>query len=143
MNAILREWLEKADEDYTVALREARARRNPAFNAVCFHAQQCIEKYLKAALAQGSKPFQKTHDLDVLLNDCLDRFPLWEAMRDDFKRLSRYAVQFRYPGESADRDEAWLAVRTMKRCREALRATLGVEDAVPSRPRRRTERSSP
>ena len=128
MNAILREWLDKAEEDYAVAVREARVRKNPAFNAICFHAQQCIEKYLKAVTCRESKPMTKTHDLDVLLNGCLDRYPLWEAMRADLKRLSRYAVQFRYPGESADREEARLAVKTMKRCRQQIRAALGLRE---------------
>jgi HEPN domain-containing protein len=77
MNAILKEWLEKAEEDFAVAIRESRARKNFAFNAVCFHAQQCIEKYLKAVMFRESRPLAKTHDLDVLLNDCLERFPLW------------------------------------------------------------------
>lgn len=130
MNAALKEWLQKAEEDYGVALREIRARKNPAYNAICFHAQQCIEKYLKAVLAQSGKLFSKTHDLDVLLSDCLDRYPLWAAMRDDMKRLSQYAVQFRYPGESADRDEAVLAVKIMKRCRSEIRSTLGLHDEI-------------
>lgn len=132
MNAVLREWIQKAEEDYGVALREIRARKNPAYNAVCFHAQQCLEKYLKAALSQGATPFLKTHDLDVLLNDCIDRVPLWAAMRADLKRLSRYAVQFRYPGESADREEALLAVKIMKRCRAEIRSSLGLPDQVGS-----------
>jgi HEPN domain-containing protein len=128
MNAVHREWIQKAEEDYGVTLREMRARKNPAYNAVCFHAQQCLEKYMKAALAQWAKPFDKTHDLNVLLNDCLGRCPLWEGMRADLKRLSRYAVQFRYPGESADREEALSAVQIMKRCRAEIRVSLGLRD---------------
>ena len=134
MNAILKEWIEKADEDFAVALRESRVRKNPALNAICFHAQQCVEKYLKAVLSETGKRFVKTHDLDVLLNDCLDRFPLWEAMRADFKRLSRYAVQFRYPGESADPDEARLAVKTVRRCRQEIRTALGLSDCTRKNP---------
>lgn len=126
MNAILSEWVEKAEEDYRVALRENRARKNPANNAICFHAQQCMEKYLKGALAVSGKPFLKTHDLAVLLIGCLELHPLWAAMQEDMKRLSRYAVQFRYPGESANRDEARSAVRIMKRCRSEIRAALGL-----------------
>jgi HEPN domain-containing protein len=129
MNVVLKEWLQKADEDYCVANREIRARKNPAFNVVCFHAQQCLEKYLKAVLSQQGKPFTKTHDLDVLLSDCLDRYPLWVAMRTDLKRLSQYAVQFRYPGESADRDEAVLAVKIMKRCRMEIRSSMGLRES--------------
>lgn len=126
MNVVLDEWLEKADEDYRVALRELRVRQRPALNAVCFHAQQCVEKYLKAVLARQGKPFHKTHDLDLLLTDCLEWFPLWEAMRDDLKYLSRYAVLFRYPGESADRPEARRAVQAMRRCRHDVRVALGL-----------------
>ena len=40
------EWIEKAEEDYHVAISLRRLRRHPAHNAVCFHAQQCVEKYL-------------------------------------------------------------------------------------------------
>ena len=128
MNVILKEWIEKAEEDYGVALREIRARKNPALNAVCFHAQQCVEKYLKAVHAREGVPFIKTHDLDVLLTGCTDRHPFWAVFRDDLKRLSRYAVQFRYPGESADREEAIAAVAIMKRCRSDIRAGLGLRD---------------
>ena len=55
------EWIEKAEGDYRTALRERRVRRRPNHDAVCFHAQQCIEKYLKALLpftlrqAQGER----------------------------------------------------------------------------------------
>ena len=139
MNAVQNEWVEKADEDYRVALRELRVRRNPAFNAVCFHAQQCAEKYLKAILQQRGKPFFKTHDLDLLLTDCLEWFPLWEAMRSDLKRLARYAVLFRYPGESADKQEAQRAVLAMRRCRQDVRIALGLPTpaSLRSRPPRK------
>jgi len=130
MTAVLKEWIQKSDEDYCVAIREIRARKNPAYNAVCFHAQQCLEKLLKAVLAKNGMPFTKTHDLDVLLNDCIKSHPLWDAMRADLKRLSQYAVQFRYPGESADREEAILAVKIMKRCRTEIRSSLGLHDSV-------------
>jgi HEPN domain-containing protein len=136
MNAVREEWVQKAEEDNGVALREIRVRKNRAHNAVCFHAQQCLEKYLKAALSQTTKPFVKTHDLDMLLNACIEQYPLWDAMRADLKRLSQYAVQFRYPGESADREEALLAVKIMKRCRAEMRASLGLQDLGGSHTRR-------
>jgi len=43
------EWLEKAEEDYTVA-SSLHADRTPG--AICFHCQQCVEKWLKAALVK-------------------------------------------------------------------------------------------
>ncbi len=43
--------------------------------------------------------------------------PLLAVMRPDMVRLSAYAVEFRYPGESANEDDAKSAVEIMKRSR--------------------------
>ena len=51
MKVTTREWIEKAEADYVSAGREYRARNRPNFDAACFFAQQCIEKYLKGRLA--------------------------------------------------------------------------------------------
>jgi HEPN domain-containing protein len=59
--------------------------------------------------------FSKVHDLEVLLDLCLPAYPLWEPMREEMQLLTQYAVQFRYPGESADKEEARQAVAAMKR----------------------------
>ena len=48
--SIVKEWVDKAEGDFTTASREWRARKCRNHDAVCFHAQQCIEKYLKALL---------------------------------------------------------------------------------------------
>ncbi len=121
-------WLEKAEEDLVVALREHRARSRPTHNAVCFHAQQCIEKHLKAILEQDGERVPKTHALPALLDACLPLHPLLEALRSELVRLSFYAVEFRYPGESADREQARAAVLGMKQCRRELRHELGLPD---------------
>lgn len=71
MNELVREWIEKAEGDYHTALREFRARKFPNFDAAGFHAQQCVEKYLKAILQQNNIRFEKVHDLLALLNLCL------------------------------------------------------------------------
>lgn len=51
MNPLTVEWVNKAEGDFTTALRELRARKSPNYDAACFHAQQCVEKYLKARVA--------------------------------------------------------------------------------------------
>lgn len=48
MNPLTLEWFDKAEGDLATASREIRARRKPNYDAVCFHAQQAAEKYLKA-----------------------------------------------------------------------------------------------
>jgi HEPN domain-containing protein len=54
MNPLTVEWIEKASADLATAGREMRARRDPNYDAVCFHAQQCVEKLLE--------PLMKSHE---------------------------------------------------------------------------------
>lgn len=68
MKAITKEWIRKAEEDYKVAIREYRAKPLFAYT-ICFHSQQCIEKYMKAVLQENEIPFEKIHDLEILLKD--------------------------------------------------------------------------
>lgn len=124
MVSISQEWAIKAEGDATTALREYRARKAPNYDAACFHAQQCVEKLLKAVLIQNKIPFRRIHDLEVLLDACLDRYPLWESLRADTQLLTQYAVQFRYPGESADKEEAKEAISAMKRCKIEFRSAF-------------------
>jgi len=45
---------------------------SPATDAVCFHMQQCIDKYLKAYLIFNGKEIRKTHDLAELISNCVE-----------------------------------------------------------------------
>jgi len=79
-------------------IRELRVRKIPNYDAVCFHSQQCAEKYLKAILQEQNIPFGKTHNLTTLLDLITPNEPAWELMRPNLERLSVFAVQVRYPG---------------------------------------------
>ena len=121
MNKVVNEWIDKAEEDFHVAISLRRLRRYPTHNAVCFHAQQCIEKYLKAILEKHGGIIRKIHALPTLLDQCAKFHPLLSSLRSDMVRLSVYAVEFRYPGESATVDDAKASVDIMKRARAELR----------------------
>ena len=114
MKPITAEWVDKAEGDFATVEQKARARKNPNYDGVCFHAQQCAEKYLKTLAVELDLPFLRTHDLVILLEQLLPVYPLWEVYRGDLAYLSEFAVSFRYPGESADRESALDARR---RCR--------------------------
>jgi HEPN domain-containing protein len=118
------EWVAKADEDAAVAEREGRVRKNPAPGAVCFHAQQCIEKYLKAVLQQQAVLIPKSHDLPSLFDQCHREHFETLIDREGLVSLSRFATHFRYPGETADKSDAKEALHLMRRYRAALRAML-------------------
>lgn len=106
MKQITAEWIEKAENDFATAQRESRVRTNPNYDGICFHYQQCAEKYLKACLCEAEISFGKIHDLVVLLEQVLKVEPNWETFREDLAYLSDFAVSFRYPGESADKESA-------------------------------------
>ena len=127
MKPVTEEWVEKADGDFRTAGRELRARKLPNFDAACFHAQQCAEKYLKARLQESGIPFAKTHNLTVLLDSVLAVEPLWEEFRPMLARLNAFGVEFRYPGETADKKTAKEAFKFCSIIRQRARARLGLK----------------
>jgi HEPN domain-containing protein len=128
MQPLSGEWVLKAEGDFSTAERELRARKAPNFDAACFHAQQCAEKYLKARLQEAGLPFLRTHSLPALLETVLRVEPLWEAFRLSLATLSAYGVEYRYPGESADRELAKEAVALCRGFRRHARASLGIPE---------------
>jgi len=126
MKPITTEWAGKAEGDFALLEREGRVRKNPSYDGVCFHAQQCAEKHLKARLNEGDVEFGRTHDLVVLLDTALALEPSWEAFAHDLAYLSAFAVSYRYPGESATHEQAKDAIRRCRRFRSAARQALGI-----------------
>jgi HEPN domain-containing protein len=127
MKPLAAEWIAKAEGDFATVERESRARKNPNYDGICFHAQQCAEKYLKARLCDAGIHFEKVHDLNVLLDQVVSVEPLWESFRSDLAYLSDFAVQFRYPGESADRGTARNARKLCMSFRTAAREAMNLE----------------
>jgi HEPN domain-containing protein len=127
MKPLTREWIDKAEGDFATARREIRVRQAPNYDAVCFHAQQCVEKYLKARLQEAELSFGRTHDLAALLNLLLSLEPSWESFRPHLRMLTTFAVGVRYPGESADTAMAREALMLCRDMRRHIRLSLGLE----------------
>ena len=87
MLSITREWVLKAESDYDVVLLLLHSRKPSRHDPTCFHAQQCVEKYLKGRLTEAGIPFPKTHDLDMLLNLALTIEPRWSTFSGSFITL--------------------------------------------------------
>ncbi len=128
MNALVDEWIAKAEGDWHTLQREVRARKHPNHDAACFHAQQCAEKYLKAFLQLSNQPFPKTHNLTDLLELVLVHDWQFETLRDILEALNHYAVIFRYPGEEATRTEALAAAKLATAIRKFARTKLGLSE---------------
>jgi HEPN domain-containing protein len=91
------DWLQHAEAD----LQYARLGRNEPgmlLNLAAFHAQQAIEKALKALLVADQTDFPRTHDLEELLTIIQQTGRRWPAGLDKVKELTPMAVQTRYPG---------------------------------------------
>ena len=121
MKPLTREWIDKAEGDFATASREMRARKSPNYDAACFHAQQCVEKYFKALLQENSIPFGKSQHLISLLELSIGVEPSMEMFRPQLQSLNTYSVSIRYPGESADRMIAREALRITKTLRTQFR----------------------
>ncbi len=63
---LIRQWVAKADVDYRTAERLVND-SDPIREAIAFHCQQAVEKYVKALLVSLQIEFPKTHDLEELL----------------------------------------------------------------------------
>lgn len=127
MKPAVAEWVSKAEGDFATAGRELRARKFPNYDAVCFHCQQCAEKYLKAVLQADNKHVPKIHFL-LELKALLTKFDSsYELLRADLETLEDYSVRYRYPGESAEKDEAQAAYQAARVVREFVRQKLGLK----------------
>ena len=126
MKRITLEWIAKAEGDYAIVERESRVRKRRNYDAICFHAQQCAEKYLKARLSEAGISFPKIHDLTILLDMVQKSEPMWEAHRRDLAFLTDFAVKFRYPGESADKETALDARSMCRSFRKTVRTSMNL-----------------
>ena len=124
MNPVTRDWIKKAEGDFSIACREIRARKAPNYDGVCFHAQQCAEKYLKARLHAAGVRFSRTHNLGVLIDLAKKIEPEWEVVRPAARMLTDFAVRFRYPGAFATKTQAREAVKACELFRERARMVL-------------------
>jgi uncharacterized protein len=121
----IQEWLEKADNDLKNAVHTLKLGKDCPTDTVCFHAQQCIEKHLKALLVFQTIPFGRTHDLDVLMTLLpVKRRP--RLVRSDRTRITNYAAVIRYPlaGKEVTLAQARKEVAIARRVRREVRRLL-------------------
>ena len=112
----------KAENDWKAVRLALRGGKESPVDVACFHAQQCVEKYLKVILVWNRTEFPKTHNISELaaLIPKVVRPPLTNEEQD---RLTEYATVMRYPGdyEAILLSEARKAVGIARRTRKAAR----------------------
>jgi HEPN domain-containing protein len=93
---LVKAWLLKAHKDLVLA-RESLKQGENFTDMVCFHAQQCAEKALKAYLVWLDVEFPKTHMLEQLLDLISQKDTSLEPYRSQLHKMTDFAVESRYP----------------------------------------------
>ncbi|NNN05498.1 MAG: HEPN domain-containing protein [Elusimicrobia bacterium] len=106
---LARRFLDLADRDIK-AFRKLVPDREIDDAVIGFHAQQAVEKCLKAVLARHEVTVRKVHDLHALMDLLAEhRLPV-PAMRKEIVELNPFAVMLRY--ELAETDPLDRALAT-------------------------------
>ena len=129
MNPLTLEWIEKAEGDYRTA-KWLQQDPEPVHHSICFHAQQCIEKYLKAWLQEANIHTPRTHNLEELLDLIVPTLPDWSQWQPDFKIITVYAVDPRYPGDSRTAEDTQHAMHVCDEVRQAVRGQLKLTTSI-------------
>ena len=91
---------------------------------ICFHAQQAVEKYLKAFLSFHNKEVPKTHNLRDLISKCGQIDSSLNNLLSLTDSLQIFAVEIRY---SSSKEIAG------KKCPEAWQAMIKILDELKRR----------
>jgi HEPN domain-containing protein len=126
---IVSAWIRKAESDLITAQHSLNIRRNTPYDTICFHAQQCAEKYLKAFLTFHEIEFEKIHDLKRLISLASKVDKVFIEVLELADKLTDYAVDIRYPFvvEEPTREEAEEAIKTAKEIKKIVLERLPVK----------------
>jgi HEPN domain-containing protein len=123
-------WLIKANNDLKVAENEIKLpQEDMVTEAICFHSQQAVEKFLKAHLITKNVEFGKTHNLEFLLELCSKQDK--DFGKIDVGNLSFYSVEVRYPNEFhiPSGDEAKSCISIARRVKEVVLKKLNIGES--------------
>jgi HEPN domain-containing protein len=125
---VVSQWVQKAENDLKNAAHTLKLGEACPTDTVCFHAQQCVEKYLKALLVLHGIEFSRIHHISALVALLPVRVRP-DLTPEEQERLTDYAVSTRYPGdyEPIPLAEARQAVQIARRVRNQIRKWLPKE----------------
>jgi HEPN domain-containing protein len=99
LQQLVQNWLRKAENDLKIGQGEMKT-SEPTTDMICYHMQQCVEKYLKAYLVLHQKPFRRTHDIAELIEQCKEIDPTFDSLYESqADSLTIYGVEIRYPDD--------------------------------------------
>ena len=90
LKEIVKQWILKAEHDLNVIEHEVKV-SDPTTDMICFHAQQSVEKYLKAFLIANQINYPHTHNIGTILKSCKDINPNFSQLTNSLI-LTHYAM---------------------------------------------------
>lgn len=124
---IVKEWIEKAEEDYGFACASIEA--TDYFAQVCFHFQQAAEKYLKTFIVANKLEFRAVHNLLELLQIAKQSEPKIEELEQACHFLNPFYIDTRYPVHwptNYDKDTAVKAKEETSKIRDWIKKSLNI-----------------
>jgi HEPN domain-containing protein len=94
----LKDWLRKASSDLRLATKSIGD--DETLDPAVYLTHQCAEKSLKAVFVLNGKTIPKTHDLDILLDNCTQLNWEFILLKNECKLLRSYGFDSRYPNDT-------------------------------------------
>jgi HEPN domain-containing protein len=97
-------------------------------DVIGFHAQQAVEKMLKAVLASAAVRYRRTHDLLELFDTLRENNISYPPELEEVRRLTPFAAAFRYDDLPDDQEQPFerrWAMDCVRRVRAWVESVLG------------------
>ncbi len=92
-NPVVKDWIEVAEQDLESAFVLSEI---PYYAVACVHCQQSVEKILKAYIIANGGPLKKTHELNILIEECEKYSPDFSQLKNKCSDITLYSA-VRYP----------------------------------------------
>jgi HEPN domain-containing protein len=123
------DWIKKSESDLTSS-KVLLSNNPPILDTAVYHAQQCVEKALKAYLIFKTGSHQRKHDLTFLLGECNIIDTDFSNFSDEADSLAPYVTAYRYPGLSSDfepdYEEAKEAIEYANKILDFVKRKIGI-----------------
>ena len=120
MSIEYKEWVNYSEKDY-IAAQFLMTAANPPIEIICYHCQQSAEKLLKAFLIKNDIIPSRTHDLNLLVNECVKIENTISILKKECNRLNDFGVNTRYPNNmDLELEDAKIALKDAEKIKEFI-----------------------
>ena len=114
------EWVNYSEKDF-IAAQFLMTATNPPIEIICYHCQQSAEKLLKAFLIKNDIIPSRTHDLNLLVNECVKIENTISILKKECNRLNDFGVNTRYPNNmDLELEDAKIALKDAEKIKEYI-----------------------